>query len=229
MNKRKIMVAGLICLDFTPTFPMDHVYDFYSVLQQGQVTHTKGLTVSLGGVVANTGLAIDRLGGKVSLVAKIGDDSLGDMLKQQLLDFGVGKQIITTNQAATSYSIVIAIPGYDRIFIHDVGANDYFTQNDLPYEQMQEVDIFHFGYPPSMRNFYCDNGENLSEMLKNVSQRGICTSLDLSMPDAGDESGSANWHQILKAALPYVDLFEPSIEELALCLDQKGYLQRKEY
>ena len=48
-------------------------------------------------------------------------------------------------------------------------------------------------------------------------------SLDLCAVDPGSEAGKQDWHAILKAVLPYVDLFVPSIEELCSMLDPERY------
>ena len=53
-----------------------------------------------------------------------------------------------------------AVPGIDRIFLHNPGANDSFRSEDIP-EKMLEEALFHFGYPPIMRSMYENDGEEL--------------------------------------------------------------------
>ena len=55
---KKIVVAGLVCVDVTPQFPHKNTRDFHELLQPGKVVGTKGITISAGGAVANTGLGI---------------------------------------------------------------------------------------------------------------------------------------------------------------------------
>jgi sugar/nucleoside kinase (ribokinase family) len=52
--------------------------------------------------------------------------------------------------------------------------------------------------------------------------------LDTSLPDATSPAGKADWRRIYEKALPYVDLFLPSIEETFYTLHPREYLERKE-
>ena len=49
-----------------------------------------------------------------------------------------------------------------------------------------------------------------------------------SLPDPTSPAGKADWRGIYRKALPYVDLFLPSIEETFCTLHLEEYLQRKE-
>ncbi|MDO8304077.1 MAG: PfkB family carbohydrate kinase, partial [Sedimentisphaerales bacterium] len=70
-------------------------------------------------------------------------------------------------------------------------------------------------------------GRELIEMFKAVKAMGVTTSLDMTLPDPDSESGKVNWRQILTEVLPYVDIFLPSIEEIAFMLDKKLFAVRK--
>ena len=123
----------------------------------------------------------------------------------------------------TSYSVVIAPKGIDRMFLHCPGANDTFSSKDLDHEQIRGADLFHFGYPPLMKTMFRNNGEELVKMFKTVSGLGTATSLDTASVDENAESGKADWICILKRVLPYVDFFVPSVEELAFMIDRPLY------
>lgn len=85
--------------------------------------------------------------------------------------------------------------------------------------------MFHFGYPPLMRRMYEDEGEQLTHMFSRVKQLGLTTSLDLAKPDPESAAGQAPWKRILQCALPHVDVFLPSVEELLYMLDRDTYLR----
>jgi sugar/nucleoside kinase (ribokinase family) len=119
---------------------------------------------------------------------------------------------------ASSYTIILNPPNTDRIFLHCPGANDTFGAADVNYALLQGADLFHFGYPPLMKRMYQNEGAELVELFRRAKATGITTSLDMAMPDPTAPSGQANWSTILKAVLPYVDLFVPSIEEILLML-----------
>ena len=48
-------------------------------------------------------------------------------------------------------------------------------------------------------------------------------SMDMTSVDPDSEAGKADWEQILWDVLPYVDFFEPSVEELCYMLDRPRY------
>lgn len=221
--KKKIIAAGHICIDITPVFSGKRKYkDLGEVLIPGKLIQMDQVDVHTGGSVANTGLALKKLGNDVRLMGKIGDDAFGNMISQILAGYGVGGLLIDKN-SSTSYSVVVAVPGIDRIFLHNPGANDTFSNEDIPEEALDDAVLFHFGYPPLMKRMYQKEGEELLAIFRRMKEKGIATSLDLAAVDPSSEAGSADWENVLKRTLPYVDFFVPSIEELCFMLDREKY------
>src|SRR5437763_17176036 len=58
-----------------------------------------------------------------------------------------------------------------------------------------------------------------------VKALGIPTSLDLCMRNPNSVAGQADWHAILGATLPYVDVFLPSAEEILFMLRRQLFDQ----
>ena len=223
-TRGKVIVAGHICLDVTPVFPGNgRMGNVGEIFQPGRLLHMDGVDIHTGGAVANTGLAMKILGNDVSLIGKIGDDAFGKIVLDMLGAYQAEKDMIVSAQTSTSYSVVLAIPGIDRIFLHDPGANDTFTPEDLDWQMIAQAELFHFGYPPIMKNMYRDGGRELAAMLQKVKELGTAVSLDMAAVDPASEAGKAGWKEILKAALPYVDFFVPSAEELCAMLDEDLY------
>jgi sugar/nucleoside kinase (ribokinase family) len=115
---------------------------------------------------------------------------------------------------------VIAPPGVDRIFLHNTGANDDFTSDDIRDDLLEGVSLFHFGYPPLLKNFYENDGAELVSLFKRIKEHNIATSLDMAAIDPQSEAARADWKKILQNIMPYVDFFLPSAEELAFMLDR---------
>jgi sugar/nucleoside kinase (ribokinase family) len=220
---KSIVVAGLVCIDITPEFNYNTKLDLSSCFQPGKLIRTKGVTVSAGGAVANTGLALAKLGAKVHLMYMVGNDSFGEMVSKQLNQYHVSTTPLKTDKAATSYSVILAFPGYDRIILHDVGANDILSADDFDYDVIHDACIFHFGYPQSMRKFYINNADELVYMYKRVHNMGVATSLDMALADMSSESSRIDWKHALKNLMPYVDIFAPSLEELCQSMDLEQY------
>lgn len=216
---KKVIVAGHICLDITPVFPEGRKQNVADILQPGKLIEMGEADIHTGGAVANTGLAMRILGADATLMGKVGTDALGDMVCSILQKYDAQDGVIRSAQESTSYSVVLAIPGIDRIFLHHPGANHTFCAADIPQTALEEAALIHFGYPPLMHTMYADDGAELVKLFKNAKAAGCATSLDLAAVDPQSEAGTADWNLILKNVMPYVDFFVPSAEELCYMLD----------
>ncbi len=219
---KDMIVAGHACLDITPAFGDQTHRPLAELFQPGKLIQMNGVTVSGGGCVSNTGLGLAKLGARVRLMAKVGDDAFGEILQGIYTAAGAADGLLVCKGERTSYSVVIAAPGTDRIFLHDPGANDSFCGQDIPEEALQNASWFHIGYPPLMRQMYQSQNE-LALLMKRVQQAGVATSLDLAIVSPDSAAGRADWATILQNALPYVDVFTPSVEELCCMLDKALY------
>jgi len=70
---------------------------------------------------------------------------------------------------------------------------------------------------------WANNGLELRKMFKRVRSLGVATSLDMALPDPDSDAGRADWRKTLTAALPFVDIFVPSIEEILFMMDPQQY------
>ena len=221
---KKVIVAGHACLDITPLFPQNQqAAKLGNILSPGKLIQMEGVDIHAGGAVSNTGMAMKMLGADVCLMAKTGSDEFGKIISDIYAAQGADSGIIVQEGQNTSYSVVLALPGIDRIFLHDPGCNHTFSFEDLPKEKLLGTDLFHFGYPPLMKKMYEDTGSELVRMMKYMKAQGTATSLDLAFVDGESDAGAADWKEILSRVLPYVDFFVPSIEELCFMLDRDRY------
>ena len=207
---KKVISAGHVCLDVTPVFPQGRTFENVSdVLVPGKLIQMDPASVISGSSVSNTGLALKILGNDVTLMGKVGNDDFGQMLAQVFSRYGAGG-LLVDKDSATSYSVVLAVPGIDRMFLHCPGANDSFSNADIPDGPLEEAVLFHFGYPTLMKKMYENDGQELREMFRTAV-------------DASSEAGKQDWVKILGNALPYVDFFVPSFEEICFMLDRPLY------
>ena len=223
VRPKKIISAGLICLDITPVFRNAPVDRIDALLKPGTVVETAAADIHTGGSVANTGLAMKLLGADVVLMGKIGKDDFGAILKNQLAEYISTEHMIEVEGENTSYSVILAPNGIDRMFLHCPGANNTFSAEDPDYGVIEGADLFHFGYPPHMRAMFRNHGDELVRMFAKVDALGVATSLDMAVVDEHAESGGVDWTEILKRTLPHVDFFVPSAEELAFMIDRPLY------
>ena len=214
-EKVEAVVAGHICLDIIPTLLGSMV-----TLAPGRLLEAGEAILATGGSVPNTGLALHKLGLSTRLMGKIGIDLFGQAIVQILesFDTGLARGMVVVPGESSSYSVIISPPQIDRVIIHSPGCNDTFGAEDVRYDMLEKAGLFHFGYPPLMARMYQNNGAELVDIFKRAKASGVTTSLDFSMPDPASVAGQADWHTILAAVLPYVDVFSPSVEELLLVL-----------
>ena len=219
-NQAQVVVAGHICLDVIPQFPAGSLE-----LSPGALIKVGPAIRSTGGAVANTGLALHRLGFKVRLAGKVGNDLFGREILTILRQHGarLADGMIVSKSDVSSYTVVISPPGVDRTFLHCPGANDTLKSRDFPSSTFAGAKLLHFGYPPLMRQMYLNDGHELSQLLGRAKKAGPTTSLDMAEPDAASEAGRVDWPALLRQVLPHVDLFVPSVQEILFMTDRPSW------
>ncbi|MFC4778725.1 carbohydrate kinase family protein [Paenibacillus sp. GCM10023252] len=221
-------VAGHICLDIIPVIHREQ-WTMLNRITPGKLVEIGHAVLATGGAVANTGLALHRLGVPTRLMGKIGDDRFGEailsIIREQDASFALTEGMIVSPGEASSYSIVLSAPHTDRMFLHCTGANDTFVAEDVTDAALSEAGLLHLGYPPLMRKMYEHGGRELTMLMKRAKEAGVTTSLDLAKPEPDSDAGQADWVDILQQVLPYTDLFLPSIEEIMYMLRREQFEQ----
>ncbi len=227
MSLKKAIIAGHICLDILPDLSAVPEGQFKALIQPGGLIKTGSAKVITGGAVPNTGLALHSLGIPVTLIGKMGNDYFGQAIQDLInaVETGLSSGLIVDPNVPTAYTIIFNPPGFDRIFLHYPGANDFFYASDLPRPLLQEADLFHFGYPTMMRSVFRHNGAELVSILRRAQKCGLSTSLDFSFPDLNSPAGKADWENILYYSLPHTDLFLTSVEEITFMLEPETFHQ----
>ena len=219
-----VVVAGHLCLDISPEF-LSGGKTVGEVFRPGSLLNVGAATVSTGGPVSNTGLPLIRLGLNVKLMGKCGDDAFGDLVLKTIRAKAPGCEagMAVVAGEKTSYTVVLSPPGFDRMFLHCPGSNDTFGSEDVDLEVVAGARLFHFGYPPLMARTYADGGAELVKIFQGARRAGATTSLDLVFTDPASAAGKVDWAGVLAKALPYVDIFTPSIEELLFMLRREVF------
>src|SRR5512137_1574167 len=76
------VVAGHLCLDIIPKWSSTAQDKFETVFLPGRLLQVGPATLSTGGPVSNTGLALHKLGIPTQLMGKVGDDLFGQAVTQ---------------------------------------------------------------------------------------------------------------------------------------------------
>lgn len=158
-----------------------------------------------GGCAMNAGIDMAKIGIDVAVLGKVGDDSFGRFLRDELSKFDLNDEgVVTDYENQTSASVVLSSSSGERSFLHTVGANKTFCYDDINWDVIEKSKIVFVAGTMLMDKF---DGEDCARFLKRCKEMGKTTVLDT----AWDSTG--RWMSVLEASMPYIDVFLPSIDE----------------
>lgn len=136
-----IAVVGTIVVD-VPAHPVNRMPE------RGGLEAVEWIDLYVGGAVANTGMALSRLGVPVGAVGCVGKDSLGRIVMEELSGWAEGLWIHEDETRSTSATLVLVHPDGERTFISTVGANAGLKEEHLPWEELARAGTraIHLGY-----------------------------------------------------------------------------------
>lgn len=173
--------------------------------ERGKLALVPRMELHIGGCAANTAVGLARIGVPSGVIGRVGQDGFGDFCVADLKGEGVEVAgVVRDAEALTSATMVMVHGDGERSFIHSLGANANLTDGDIDWEIAGEADVLHVAGAFLMPSL---DGEPTARLLREARARGITTALDTAWDSMG------NWMELLGAALPYVDIFLPSIEE----------------
>jgi sugar/nucleoside kinase (ribokinase family) len=170
------------------------------------------LETHVGGNGPNVARALARLGTRVSLGGRVGDDPYGQFLIETLAGEGVDTRAVRSAPGATGVTLVAVDSSGERSFIHHLGANAAVRAEEIDWEWARAHRIFlltsHFVLPAL-------DGAPAAAALQRARELGLRTALDV----CWDREG--RWWHTLAPCLPYVDYFLPSEEEARMIADEE--------
>jgi len=230
--KKNIIISGHICLDLIPIIE-DKYSSFNEIITPGGLTNIGELVISGGGPVFNVGSALSKIIDKkkfnLFLNARTGEDILASLIEEKLKKKQIKFKFSKNKKFSTSYTIALATPKIDRAYLHNSGANDFFSSQDLFFPEEDSPGIFHFGYPQLMKTVY-QNEMELKKIFKLAKDKQYVTSLDLSLVSKDSDSAKKDWKIIMGNALPHVDMLFMGLEEADFILNKDNYfINKREY
>ena len=170
------------------------------------VLHEVGpLQVTCGGIVANSGITMSRLGMKVGAFSYLGDDAWAPVVRDLYKAEGLDTAGLMTHPTEATSTTVVMIDGGsgERSFYHCVGApktmnaQTYLSELDL-LGQAKMVLIGYYSLMPNLQ-------DDLPDVLAELRKRGCQTALDA--------AGAGGDMQPLDRILPHLDVYVPSQAE----------------
>ena len=188
-----IMVADVI------TKPVD------SMPEKGLLVKVDSIELFNGGNAMTAALNSAKLGARSAVIGKIGNDFFGKFLKEKLQMGNVVTEGVSVDEnVQTSASIALSSSDGERTFLHCVGANGTFSIDDINRDIIDEAKIVFVTGTFLLKTF---DGEQTARFLKECKEKGKITALDVCW------DSSNRWNELLDCAMPYIDIFMPSIDE----------------
>ncbi|BCM92354.1 putative sugar kinase YdjH [Abditibacteriota bacterium] len=176
-----------------------------AVPPRGALQLVESIAPFIGGCAANTGIGLQKLGVETLVAGRIGRDGLGDFLRAEIERAGVKTQLSCDERAATSATMVLVASDGERSFLHSTGANATLKAEHFDSSVLDGARLLHIaghGLLPSFDGLPC------ATLLQQARRRAVLTSLDTAgAPDA-------TWRGNLRACLPHLDFFLPSLHEV---------------
>lgn len=174
----------------------------------------ESMNLATGGDALNQAVVLSKMNRSVGLITSVGNDYFGGFLT----DFISNKTPINESQIvhgdyATSMSVVLIEENGDRRFIKTLtGSVDEFSITEIDRTIFStKTSILSIGSLGGSKKMV---GEELVDFLKQVKSFGIKV-----VADMVDNLGEATY-ELLAPALPYIDYFVPSEDEVRLLLDE---------
>lgn len=174
----------------------------------GGLVITNSITLTTGGNVCNTGVAMAKLGMRVAAAGLVGDDVLGNAVTEKLRAEGLDTSAVFSDpRAQTSASIVAVEPTGERCFFHTPGVTRLldagaFRKCIATFRQCRYVQVGYFGLLPALT-------ADLPAVFQELRAAAPKTKIALDTVNPPD-----TWER-LRPILPHVDVFCPSRTEAA--------------
>lgn len=199
----------------------DHVCaPIAQVPEPGQLVMTDRLTLTIGGCAANAAVDLSRLGVRVAVCGRVGDDPFGRYVCEALDGYGIDTSALKISRGrATSQTMIVNVAGQDRRFIHSFGANRLFGGGDVPRERLAQAKVLYLGgylLMPALAQ------EEVVAVFEAARAAGAQTVLDVAIPEPG------HYVQRLEKLLEVTDVFLPNDSEAALILGESDPVAQAE-
>jgi ribokinase len=107
----------------------------------GETISGQDLSIIPGGKGANQAVAAARQGASVAMVGRVGDDSFGPTLMENLQDNQVDTTYIQTDESATGTATIIVDSSGQNSIVLSPGANGKVTPADVDSVSFQDADM----------------------------------------------------------------------------------------
>ena len=193
-----VLCIGLVNVNM-PVRPVDRaIFDV-------DLTMVEPIDLMLGGDAMNEAITLTKLGSKVGLIGKIGNDAFGKSLLQMAEDEGVDTQNICIDDSSkTSACVMLINKNGDRNFASHRGANSNLCLKDIDLSILKQTKVVNIGSLFALKSL---DGWGTEAILKEAKANDVITCADM-MCDTYNVGFEG-----IKETLSQLDYFIPSYDE----------------
>jgi sugar/nucleoside kinase (ribokinase family) len=177
----------------------------------GGLARTERVEFTIGGCAANVAVDMARLGLRVGVSGRVGDDVFGREVRDRLVASSVEcSGLVLSQTAPTSSTFVLNVRGEDRRFIHCVGANAEYDGTQVTADQIASAKVLYVGGFGLLEAL---TPKRVVRLFRLARDAAVTTILDVVLPEQGD-----HLLQWIQEVLPWTDYFFPNSDEAAQLL-----------
>ncbi|MFH0852004.1 MAG: carbohydrate kinase family protein [bacterium] len=110
----------------------------------GSKIYVEDVVFETGGGGTNAAVTFVLQGLKTAYVGKVGDDTGGNAILEELKKFGVNSGFVTKDKRSkTAYSIVLSVPGGERTILVYQGACHNLTKEEISWAELKKTKWFY--------------------------------------------------------------------------------------
>lgn len=176
----------------------------------GALAITDHVEFTIGGCAANVAVDLSKLGLRIGISGRMGEDVFGREVRDRLLAASVDcSGLVLSRTAPSSTTFVLNVRGEDRRFIHCVGANAEYDGTQVTESDIASSRVLYVGGFGLLQALSPDK---VNRMFRIARAAGVTTVLDVVLPDQGQ---LLPW---IEEVLPWTDYFFPNQDEAAKLL-----------
>ena len=187
----------------------------------GTLIRTERVEFTIGGCAANVAVDMAKLGLRIGVSGRVGNDLFGREVRDRLLASAVQCDgLVLSETAATSSTFVLNVKGEDRRFIHCVGANAEYDGDDITLETIRRAKVLYVGGFGLLEAL---TPECVGRLFRLAREANVTTVLNVVLSEAGS---LASW---IEAVAPWTDYFFPNNDEAERLSGEADPLQQAQY
>jgi sugar/nucleoside kinase (ribokinase family) len=183
----------------------------------GATRLTESTSIRVGGAGANAALAFIETGLPVRLIGCVGQDRLGEWMRQELIEAGVADELAVLPGRPTGITVALESDERDRTFLTHLGVNADWSPDMIPADALASENLLLCDYcvTPGLQ------GEGARGLLKATRAAGGRTFFDTAWDP---EDFPTPRREEVRGLLSSVDVFLPNEAEACAIVDDRDVL-----